>query len=210
MTTNTKVPNLSATTHAPNPSATHVSWSERLLAGDGSAGLAHEGRRLAVAVGLASTFGLALGLRAGGLSIAWHALGVSLGILGVCALAVPALAILLALADAPVDALGLSRATSRAAANAGLVLAGLAPGAALFAVTVEDAITVMLVGASGLSLAGAIGMGAFVRELGPRLAAEGARPGLLSKLALPAFLLFSAVLGARIWWITLPLVRGAS
>jgi hypothetical protein len=184
------------------------SWSEQLLGSPDAAGFRREGIRLAVATGLASLFGVALGLRAGGPGIVVHAFGVALGILGVCGLAVPALAIILAMANAPIDALGLARATARAAANAGLLLAGLAPGAALFAVTVEDALTVTLVGVGALGLAGVLAMRSFVRELRPQL--DAAEAGLLSKVALPAFLLIAAVLGARIWWITLPLVRGAT
>jgi len=149
-----------------------------------------------------------MGIRLGGPAIATHALGVVLGIAAVCGLAVPALAIVLALANASVDALDLSRATSRAAATAGLLLAGLAPGAALFAVTVEDAITVTILGIGGLALAGALGMRTFVRELTPRLATSSERGRRLAKLALPVFLVFATVLAARIWWIALPIVRG--
>ena len=131
-----------------------------------------------------------------------------MGILAVCGLAVPALAIMLALANASVDGLGLARATSRAAATAGLVLAGFAPGAALFAVTVEDAITVTFVGASGLALAGVLGMRSFVRELAPQLNDSDDRARRLAKLAIPMFLVFASILGARIWWVMLPIVRG--
>jgi hypothetical protein len=147
-------------------------------------------------------------MRVGGPAIATHALGVSLGILGVCGLAVPALAIVLALVNASVDALGLARATSRGAATAGLLLAGLAPGAALFAVTVEDAITVTVVGAGGLVLGGLLAMRSFARELSPQLAAGDGRARLLSRVALPSFLVFAAILAARIWWVMLPIVRG--
>ncbi len=190
-------------------STRQASWSEQLLGGPVTSGFRREALRLAAAVGLAALFGVALGLRAGGTAIVGHALGVSLGILGVCILAVPALAIMLALANAPIDMLGLARATSRGAANAGLLLAGLAPGAALFAVTVEDALTVAIVGVGGLTLAGALAMRSFVNELVPQLDAEHT-DGLLSKVALPTFLLFAAILGARIWWVTLPLVRGGT
>ena len=179
------------------------SWAEQLLGGDD--GYQREVRRLGVALGLSSLFGIALGLRAGGTAIGVHALGVTMGLVGVCGLAVPALAIMLALVNASMDALGLARATARAAAHAGLVLAGLAPGAALFAVTVEDALTVTLVGLGGLLLAGAVGMRSFVRELKPHVG-----DGVLSKVAVPSFLVFAAVLCARIWWISLPLVRGVS
>lgn len=192
------------------------SWTERILdatstAGQSPAGAAEwarEGQRLAVAIGLASLFGAAIGLRVGGPAIVTHAFGVSLGILAVCGLAVPALAIVLALVDASVDALGLARATSRAAATAGLLLAGLAPGAALFALTVEDAITVTLVGACGLALAGVLGIRSFVRALAPQLHGSEGRARRLSMVALPLFLVFAAILGARIWWVMLPIVRG--
>lgn len=175
------------------------------MLGAEGAGFRREARRLLVGIGLASLFGVAIGLRAGGAAIPLHAGGVALGIAAVCGLAVPALAIMLALANSSIDALGLARATSRAAAHAGLLLAGLAPGAALFAVTVEDAITVTIVGIGGLLLAGAIGMRSFVKELGPHIGV-----GLWSRVAVPSFLVFAAVLGARIWWITLPLVRGGT
>jgi hypothetical protein len=185
-----------------------AAWTEHLLRADAASGWAREAQRFAAAVGLAALFGGALGLRAGGAAIAAHAAGVSLGILGVSCLAVPALAIVLALVDASIDALGLARATARAAATGGLLLAGFAPGAALFAVTVEDAITVTLVGTLGLALAGTLAIRSFLVELGPQLERAGDRARRLSKIALPVFLVFAAVLGARIWWVTLPIVRG--
>src|SRR5580658_634135 len=70
---------------------------------------ADEARRLATAASLAAVFGVALGLRHGGLSLASGAAGAPLGILAVGALAAPALVILLALANAPIDALDLGR-----------------------------------------------------------------------------------------------------
>lgn len=186
-----------------NQTTMNGAWTRRLLASDDEGSLAHDARRLAAGLGLAALFGAAMGMRVGGAAIAAHALGVAAGITAVCLLAVPALGIALAIADAPTSARSLARATSRAAATAGLILAGFAPGAALFAVTVEDAITVTLVGAIGLALAGCVAMRAFVGEVKPAL---GTR--VLSRVALPAFVAFAAVLGARIWWITLPLVRG--
>ena len=200
---------ISAPTFPPSAQpAAPAAWTEQLLGTNMASGWAREGQRFAVAVGLAALFGVAIGLRVGGPAIATHAFGVSLGILGVCGLAVPALAIVLALVNASIDALGLARATSRAAATAGLLLAGLAPGAALFAVTVEDAISVTLVGAGGLALAGVLGMRSFVRELAPQLGSGDDRARRLSKIALPIFLVFAAILGARIWWVMLPIVRG--
>jgi hypothetical protein len=185
------------------PVADAVPFTERLLSVEPrERGWVAEGRRLVVSLGLASLFGLAVGLRAGGTGIATHAAGVVFGITGVVGLAVPALAVVLALADAPLDGLGLARATSRATATAGLVLAGLAPGAALFAVTVEDAITVSIVTAGGLALAGAIAARTFVRAVAPELA-----PRRAAHAAIPVFVAFAALLAARLFWLGLPLLR---
>lgn len=195
----------------PEPNLPHA-WTEQLLGvpTSGAATWSLEAQRFGTALALASLFGVAIGLRMGGPAIATHALGVSVGIGAVCGLAVPALAIILALANASIDGLGLARATSRGAATAGLLLAGLAPGAALFAVTVEDAISVTLVGVAGLVLAGILGMRAFLRELAPQLAAADASARRLSQITIPFFLVFAAVLGARIWWVMLPIVRAGS
>ena len=189
-------------------------WTERILdvAPDGdsptAATWAREGQRLLVATGLASLFGAAIGLRGGGAAILTHAAGVAAGIVAVCGLAVPALAIILALVNASIDALGLARATSRAAAAGGLLLAGLAPGAALFALTVEDSITVTLVGMGGLTLAGILAMRSFVRQLAPHIKRSDGGAPRLAVIAIPLFLVFASVLGARIWWVMLPIVRG--
>lgn len=182
-----------------------VPWTEQLLGRD-HASFSGEARRLVVAIALASSFGAALGLRGGGAAIPLHAVGVTAGIVAVCALAVPALAILLALANASVRALDLARATARAAAATGLLLAGLAPGAALFAVTVEDAITVSIVGGGGLALAGALGIRTFLQALAPSVAASDPRGRRLASAAIPLFLIFAIVLGGRIWWLALPLL----
>ncbi len=189
-------------------------WTERILdvatAGDSptAATWAREGQRLLVAIGLASLFGAAIGLRGGGAAILTHAAGVAAGIVAVCGLAVPALAIILALVNASIDAIGLARATSRSAAAGGLLLAGLAPGAALFALTVEDSLTVTLVGMGGLTLAGVLAMRSFVRQLAPHIKRPSGGAPRLAVVAIPLFLLFASILGARIWWVMLPIVRG--
>ncbi|HEY8041125.1 MAG TPA: hypothetical protein VIF15_15065 [Polyangiaceae bacterium] len=160
-------------------------------------------------LGLAAAFGTALGLRQGGSSLATSAAGVSAGMLVVAVVAVPAFAIVLALASAPIDAFALARATTRAIARAGLVLGGLAPAVALYVVTVEDAITVTLVGFGALLLAGGIGMGSFHRELAPTLVSAPAATRWATRAAMLAFLVFAATLAARIWWIALPALTGA-
>ena len=187
--------------------ATPHAWSHMFLLDGSSLSWRIEGRRLAIAVGLASLFGAAVGLRGGPAALGVHAFGVALGIVAVTALAVPALGILLALGDAGVHGLGLARATSRAAATGGIVLAGLAPAAVLFAVTVEDAITVTIVGLGGLALAGGLAMRSFVISLWPHLASD--RHQTMVRVAVPLFLLFASVLATRVWWVSLPLLRGA-
>jgi hypothetical protein len=186
------------------PDADPDSWAQRFLGLSAASTWPEEGRRLAFAIGLASLFGVSLGLRKGGATLALAAVGAPTGILAVAAIAVPAFAIVLALANAPVDAMALAKATSRAAAKAGLVLAGLAPAAALFVVTVEDAITVTMVGFGGLVLAGAIAARSFSKELGPLIRSAPAATRAAMSVAMPAFLLFAAVLAARVWWIALP------
>jgi hypothetical protein len=165
-----------------------------------------EARRLGVAASLAAVLGIALGLRHGGLALASGAAGAPLGILAVSALAAPALAILLALANAPIDALDLARATSRAAAKAGLLLAGLAPLAALFVVTVEDAITVTCVGFGVLSLAGLVAARSFHDDLGLKLAKANVGSRAAMHVAVWAFLVFSGALALRVWVQTLPML----
>jgi hypothetical protein len=165
-----------------------------------------EARRIAVAASLSAVFGVALGLRHGGFSLAWGAMGAPLGIVAVGALAAPALAILLALANAPVNALDLARATTRATVKAGLLLAGVAPATALFVVTVEDAITVTIVGFSALILAGIVAARSFQHDLEPMLAKAPATQRAVVRVAIWTFLAFAGALALRVWWLALPML----
>ena len=181
-----------------------------LLARSTSSTWIDEVRRLAVAASLSAVFGVSLGLRHGGLSLAWGAMGAPLGIVAVGALAAPALGILLALANAPLDALDLARATSRAAAKAGLLLAGVAPAAALFVVTVEDAITVTIVGFGALILAGAVAARSFQHDLEPMLAKTPGAQRAVVRVAIWAFLAFAGTLAIRVWFMALPMLTVSS
>ncbi len=200
-----------ATSFSPPMPPEPPTWAHKWL-GDASSSSTWslESQRLLLGVALSSLFGLALGLRRGGITIALAALGAPAGIAAVAFVAVPAFAIVLSLANAPVDVMDLSRATSRASLRAGLFLAGLAPGAALIVVTVEEAVTVSIAGLGALLLAGAIAAQSFASDLRPKLAAtsRGSRAVLL--LAMPAFLLFAAVLAARVWWLALPMLTEIS
>jgi hypothetical protein len=192
----------------PPPEAT--SLASTLLAATRSSTWLDEVRRLALAASLSAVFGVSLGLRHGGLSLAWGAMGAPLGIVAVGALAAPALGILLALANAPVDALDLARATSRAAAKAGLLLAGVAPAAALFVVTVEDAITVTIVGFGALILAGVVAARSFQHDLEPMLAKAPVSQRAVVRIAIWTFLAFAGALALRVWWLALPMLTVAS
>jgi hypothetical protein len=184
-------------------------WTERLLSPAPPTTWTREIQRLGVGLGLAAVFGTALGLRQGGVSLATSAAGASAGMLAVAVVAVPAFAIVLALASAPIDSFALARATTRAVAKAGLVLGGLAPAVALYVVTVEDAITVTMVGFGALILAGCIAMRSFHDDLAPTLVEAPLATRWATRAAMIAFLLFAAVLASRIWWIALPSLTGA-
>lgn len=169
-----------------------------------------EARRLVLAAGLASLFGVALGLRRGALAIPLAALGAPAGLVAVAAVAVPAFGIVLALANAPLETMDLARAAARATLRAGLFLAGVAPGAALLAVTCEETISVAFFGFGGLLFAGAIAAQSFVRDLRPALAGSPPLRRTVLAVAVPAFLVFAAVLAARVWWLALPMLTEVS
>jgi hypothetical protein len=202
-------PPTSAATEA-SPPVPFGSLAEGLLSRGARASWPDEARRVALGLGLAAIFGATIGLRAGSGGVLGNALGAALGFVAVAAVAVPSLAIVLALTNVPVDPPALARATTRAVAKAGLLLAGLAPAAALYAASVEDAITVKVVALGGLVLAGAIGMGSFRHDLDAPLRQEGSKPSAVQSFAIPAFLVFSAVLALRVWYLTLPVLTGAS
>jgi hypothetical protein len=185
-------------------------WAERWLGTRRCRTWGLEGRRLALALGLAALFGVALGLRHGGASIALMALGAPAGILAVALVAVPAFAVILALTNAPLDVLDLASATTRASGRAGLLLAGIAPGAALLVVTCEDAITVTVMGFGVLLLAGFIAAEGFSRDVRGHVASAPRTQRALLSVALSAFLVFAAVLAARVWWLALPSLTVAS
>ncbi len=167
--------------------------------------------RAAVTLALAAAFGAALGARGGPASMLRHAAGAPLAVLVVLGLALPALAISLSLVDAPIALLGLGRATARASALAGLVLGGLAPALALFSIAGEDAESGATFAVASLVAAGLVAARAFRRELDGLLTVAGAPERRRSaSLLVAVFVLFSAVLAARVWWLVLPALRGGA
>jgi hypothetical protein len=170
-------------------------------------GLAH---RAALGTGLASLYGVALGAREGGLSILTHALGVPVALLAVCLLGLPALYILLALFDAPLSPKRAIAAAVRGCASAGLVLAGLAPLAAVYVVGSETTEGAAMAGTIGLVAGGSLGLRHLVATLGEALERADSATRTMAALAQVAFSLFAVVLAWRIWAALLPLVGGAS
>jgi len=174
--------------------------------------LVREAIRFAAGLGLASLYGLAIGARDGGTALLENALGAPSAVLAVGALGVPSFAIVLALMNAPVDGLRLAAVTSRAAATTGLVLAGLAPAAALFAVTSSSREAAALTALLGLLVAGALGLGRLLVGLRRALAGADSATRILGTAVSAGFGLFAIALAARLWSTALPalsLIEGA-
>ena len=195
-----------ATVNAP------LGWAAAFLRPDADApiDLRAEGLRFVTGAGLASLYGLALGARDGGASLIRHALGVPAALFAVAGLGVPALFIALALFNAPLDPPRVAASAARAAASAGLLLAGLAPVAALYVVSSEHTGAAILAGAFGLFLGGLSGVTRLLRELGGSLAGQSELGRLAAGCAFAAFAVFATALAARVWFATLPLFGGAS
>lgn len=184
------------------------SWTSHLLAVDAVFSPRREAVRFATGLGLAALYGLALGVRGGGAGLLAHAVGVPAAILVALGLGVPALYIALALFDAPLALPAVVSAAARSAAAAGLVLAGLGPAAALFVVSSERPGAAALTALAGLVLGGAISLGRLVRELRQDIDRD-ALPTRAAMLAvLLGFSVFAVAVAARIWWATLPVLRG--
>lgn len=164
--------------------------------------------RLASGLGFAALYGLALGARMGGASLLVHALASSAGLAAVGVLGMPSLFVLLALVNAPVSPGVMLSAGARALGSAGFVLAGLAPSAALLAVTIESPSAAAFVAQAGLLLSGGIGLYQLVGAV--RRLFVGLPLGLRvkSNALLFAFCVFAMLLAARVWY-ALPILRGA-
>ena len=165
--------------------------------------------RLATGLGFAALYGLALGARAGGVSLLHHALAASAGLAAVGVLGVPSLFVLLALVNAPVSPAAMLAAGARSLASAGFVLAGLAPSAALLAVSIDSPAAAASVARAGLLLAGGIGLYQLVGAV--RAMLQSIPLGLRFKCnaLLCAFCVFAMMLAARVWY-TLPILQGGA
>lgn len=192
----------------PSPLSAPASLGARLTSSD-VGGASHELGRLAAGLALAAVYGLALGARSGGVSLVQHALGACAGLAAVGVLGVPSLYVLLALIDAPVSPSAMLSATARALASAGFVLAGLAPSAALLAVTIESPSAVAIVSRAGLTLAGGIGLYQLRQSVGISLVHLPLAQRLKCRVLLLGFCIFAMALAARVWF-ALPILQGAA
>jgi hypothetical protein len=170
----------------------------------------HELSRLAAGLGLAGVYGLALGARSGGVLLLRHALGVPLGLLVVGAVVVPSLFVVLALLDAPMTPSKMLSASARSLASTGLVLAGLAPAAAMLVVTITSGGAAALVAKLGFLLAGGIGILGLVGSVRAALVESPSFLRMNVFIALCGFSVIAAALAVRAWSGLLPILGGAS
>lgn len=198
-----------ATTGAPPKEAPPVGYTAELLAPRAADGWRSEIARFGVGVGLAALYGVALGSRLGGASLLRHAVGVPAAMVAVAGLGVPALTIVLTLFNAPLDPPRVLSATARAAASSGLVLGGFAPAAALFVTTSASWMTAGLIGALGLVIGGAVGLRRLIGDLWSAVeATDDLSTRGAAAVAFVGFTIFALALAARIWFVSLPLLRG--
>lgn len=165
-------------------------------------------RRGATGLGLSAFYGLALGARQGGRALLVHTVGVPLGLALVVLASVPSLFVFLTMSRAPIDGRALASATVRGIASAGVVLAGLAPAAALFVVSSETPLAAKSAVVFGLLLGGGV---ALVRTTWDvlRTAARGPAAPLGAGLAI-GFAVFTIAVAVRVFGAVLPILGGGS
>ena len=198
----------SASAAAPPAPPPVPSFTANLLADDAAFSPRREAVRFGTGLGLAAIYGLALGTRQGGKAFFTHAAFVPAALAAVVTLGVPALYIALALFDAPIDPPRAIAASARATARTGLLLAGLAPAAALFVVSSDDARSAAGSAIVGLVVAGGIGLTRMVGELHGSMARAPSNVRARAVFAFFGFMIFAVALAARVWWAALPLLRG--
>ena len=177
---------------------------------DGPLGLTPELGRLAAGLGLSAFYGLALGARAGGSELLKNAVGVPLGLFVLGVVMMPSLTVLFAILDAPVTPSRVLGSLGRALSAVGLVLAGLAPGVALFSVTVESAELATRVARAGFYLAGGLGLVGLAASLSRSLAETKSSVFWKGHFFLLGYAVFAVMLAARLWSAFVPMLGGAS
>ncbi|MBW2462823.1 MAG: hypothetical protein JRH11_14320 [Deltaproteobacteria bacterium] len=149
-------------------------------------------------VGLSALYGLALGSRDGGWALLTDALSVPMALIAVCIVGIPALFIAFAFLDAPIEPKGMAMLSARSLATAGLVLAGLAPAAALFIVTTEGRMAAVLTGSFGLLLGAAFGLRVLLFDVVRTVSRARITTQLAAVVACLVFCAFAVLLSARV------------
>lgn len=185
-------------------------WAEHLVTHAESSQYSELARRAAAGLGLSSLYGLALGARQGGKALALHAAGVPLGLLLVILAGAPSMFVFLSICRAPIDARALASTAARGIGNAGLLLAGLAPAAALFVVSSETPRAAAGAVSFGLMLGGGVALGRATWEVLRSAVSARAASMLGGPVVAVGFATFSIVLAMRIWNAVLPILGGAS
>jgi hypothetical protein len=206
----TTIDDCSGALAAPSTRRTPASgWAERLVT-HAESSHAELVRRAAAGLGLSALYGLALGARQGGKALALHAVGVPLGLLIVVLAAAPSMFVFLSICRAPIDARALASTTARGLGSAGLLLAGLAPAAALFVVSSETPRAAAGAVTLGLMLGGGVALGRATWEIF-RSAVRAKAGSILGGTGVAVgFAMFSVILAIRVWNAVLPILGGAS
>ena len=185
-------------------------WAERLIRADGAETPAELARRGLIGLGLAALYGLAIGARQGGPLLLAHALGVPLGLLLLGVVGAPCLFVFLSLFRSNIRGAVLASAFARGVSSAGLLLAGLAPAAALFVVSSATPQAASFAVLFGLILGGGLSLARIVWDVLRGAWAGGSLSTLAAFGIIGAFAFFAVLLEARIWSAMLPVLGGAS
>lgn len=185
-------------------------WAQQLIRPDAAATPFELARRASIGLGLAALYGLAIGARQGGALLVAHALGVPLGLLLLGVVGAPCLFVFLALFRANIDGQVLLSAFARGVGSAGLLLAGLAPAAALFVVSSATPQAASFAVLFGLVLGGGLSLARIVWDIFRSAWAGGSLSTMAAFGITGAFAFFAVLLEARIWSAMLPVLGGAS
>jgi hypothetical protein len=187
-----------------------MGWAEALVSDRTDTSLLEIASRIAAGLGLASLYGLALGARQGGRALVQHAFGVPLALLLIAVVGAPSLFVFLSMCRAKIDPWAMANAMGRGVASAGLLLAGLAPAAALFVVSSETPPAAAAAVIFGLVLSGAVALGRTLWEIMFMVREDGALSNLATLGISAGFAVFAVALAVRIWSAALPVLGGVS
>ena len=139
-----------------------------------------------------------------------HALGVPLGLSLVVLVGAPSMFVFLSMCRAPMDGRALASTTARGLGSAGILLAGLAPAAALFVVSSATPAAASSTVLLGLIMGGGVALARTTWEV-LRSSARGHAGSMLGGFGIAVgFAVFAVALAVRVWGAVLPILGGAS